>query len=125
MLTFYCYSRCSTCQKAHKELTVLGLTARVIDLKTDPPNASLILSWLQTSGVAQKQFFNTSGLRYRELGLKDKVADLSLAAAAELLATDGMLIKRPLLFDAAGQLLQIGYRTPYQDLSALQQKIDK
>lgn len=57
------------------------------------------MSWLETSGFDKKKFFNTSGIRYQELGLKDKIADLSLEAAADLLASDGMLIKRPILLE--------------------------
>lgn len=112
----YWYPRCSTCQKAHKELDALGVAVQDIDLKTTPPKAALILSWLETSGFDKKKFFNTSGIRYRELGLKDKIADLSLEAAADLLASDGMLIKRPILLDEDGKILQIGYRTDYETL---------
>lgn len=118
MTTFYWYPKCSTCQKADKDLTALSESVDKIDLKTNPPKADVILSWLQNSGLDKKKFFNTSGMRYRELGLKDKVADLTLEAAAELLASDGMLIKRPILVDDKGQVLQIGYRTPYAALLA-------
>ncbi|MGX7048289.1 arsenate reductase [Lactococcus piscium] len=116
MMTFYWYPKCSTCQKAAKELEALGQTVEKIDLKTTPPKAELILSWLKTSGLDKKKFFNTSGISYRQLDLKDKVADLTLEDAAELLASDGMLIKRPILLDASGHILQIGYRTPYETL---------
>ncbi|QIW53475.1 Spx/MgsR family RNA polymerase-binding regulatory protein [Lactococcus raffinolactis] len=114
----YWYPKCSTCQRAHKELDMLGVSVQEIDLKTTPPNAELILSWLETSGFDKKKFFNTSGISYRELGLKDKIADLSLEAAADLLASDGMLIKRPILLDEDGKILQIGYRTDYETLLA-------
>ncbi|GAX47181.1 arsenate reductase family protein [Pseudolactococcus reticulitermitis] len=116
MKTFYWYPKCSTCQKAHKELAALGVTVEDIDLKTAPPKSELILSWLENSGFDKKKFFNTSGISYRELGLKDKIAALSLEAAADLLASDGMLIKRPILLDENGKILQIGYRTPYESL---------
>ena len=76
------------------------------------------MSWHETSGFDKKKFFNTSGISYRELGLKDKIADLSLEAAADLLASDGMLIKRPILLDEDGKILQIGYRTDYETLLA-------
>lgn len=114
---FYWYPKCSTCQKAVKELDTLGIEVEKIDLKTEPPHAELILSWLQNSGIDKKKFFNTSGMRYRELGLKDKIADLSLEDAAVLLASDGMLIKRPILLDETGKIMQIGYRTAYSDLN--------
>jgi Spx/MgsR family transcriptional regulator len=116
MKTFYWYPKCSTCRKAHQELENLGIAVQDIDLKTNPPKAELILSWLETSGFEGKKFFNTSGISYRELGLKDKVASLTLKEAADLLASDGMLIKRPILLDEAGKVLQIGYRTTYEAL---------
>ncbi|SQA89922.1 arsenate reductase [Streptococcus dysgalactiae] len=72
--------------------------------------------WMETSGYTIKNFFNTSGNSYRELGLKDKIDQLSLDKAAELLATDGMLIKRPILIKD-GNVLQVGYRKPYQELN--------
>ena len=75
-----------------------------------------ISSFLQQGQWDKKKFFNTSGISYRQLDLKDKVADLTLEDAAELLASDGMLIKRPILLDASGHILQIGYRTPYETL---------
>lgn len=68
--------------------------------------------------VLIKEVFNTSGIDYRELGLKDKIADLSLQAMTDLLASDGMLIKRPILLDEDGKILQIGYRTDYETLLA-------
>ena len=111
MKTFYWYPKCSTCQKAAKELADLSEDVEKIDLKTTPPKADVILSWLKNSGLDKKKFFNTSGMRYRELELKDKVADLTPEAAADLLASDGMLIKRPILVDEKGHILQVGYRT--------------
>lgn len=116
MKTFYWYPKCSTCQRAHKELHDLGIAVQEIDLKANPPKADLILSWLENSGFELKKFFNTSGMSYRELGLKDKIGSLTLKAAAELLASDGMLIKRPILLDEDGKILQIGYRTAYENL---------
>ena len=111
----YWYPKCSTCQKAAKELADLSEDVEKIDLKTTPPKADVILSWLKNSGLDKKKFFNTSGMRYRELELKDKVADLTLEAAAELLASDGMLIKRPVLVKD-GKVLQLGHRKSYTEL---------
>ncbi|HCN74158.1 Spx/MgsR family RNA polymerase-binding regulatory protein [Pseudolactococcus plantarum] len=116
MKIFYWYPKCSTCQKAAKELADLSEDVEKIDLKTTPPKADVILSWLKNSGLDKKKFFNTSGMRYRELELKDKVADLTPEAAADLLASDGMLIKRPILVDEKGHILQVGYRTAYATL---------
>ncbi|GFH42022.1 arsenate reductase family protein [Lactococcus hodotermopsidis] len=115
--TFYWYPKCSTCRKALSELEALQVNVDKIDLKTAPPKADLILSWLETSGFDKRKFFNTSGMRYRDLGLKDKIDKMSLLEAADLLASDGMLIKRPILLDETGKVLQIGYRATYASLS--------
>lgn len=115
MLLFYQYPKCSTCHRAKAELDDLGLDYEAIDIKVNPPQADQLKSWLEASGLDIKKFFNTSGNSYRQLGLKDKLAQLSLDEALALLASDGMLIKRPLLIKD-GQVLQIGYRTSYKDL---------
>lgn len=99
-----------------KELTELGLTFEAIDIKSNPPKASLLKELLENSPYDLKKFFNTSGNSYRELGLKDKFDDLTLDQALDLLASDGMLIKRPLLVKD-NKILQIGYRTKYKDLN--------
>ncbi|URZ86985.1 arsenate reductase family protein [Floricoccus penangensis] len=112
MYTFYCYSKCSTCKKAKKQLDDAGIKYESIDLKENPPKASLILSWINESGLDKKKFFNTSGIKYRELGLKDKIDKMSDQEAADLLSTDGMLIKRPILLKD-GKIVQIGYRSEY------------
>lgn len=115
MYTFYEYPKCTTCKKAKAELNQLGLEFTAIDIKVNPPKAEILKSWLDSGKFPLKSFFNTSGQSYRSLGLKDKIADLSHQEAAELLASDGMLIKRPILIKE-DQVLQIGYRTPYEDL---------
>lgn len=111
---YYEYPKCSTCRLAKKELVQLGVTFEAIDIKQTPPPADVIKSWL-ASGVPLKSLFNTSGNSYRQLGLKDKLQTLTEDDAIALLAADGMLIKRPLLV-LGNQLLQVGYRTPYNDL---------
>ncbi|HEO3118361.1 TPA: Spx/MgsR family RNA polymerase-binding regulatory protein [Streptococcus agalactiae] len=116
MYTFYEYPKCTTCCSAKKELTELGLTFEAIDIKSNPPKASLLKELLENSPYDLKKFFNTSGNSYRELGLKDKFDDLTLDQALDLLASDGMLIKRPLLVKD-NKILQIGYRTKYKDLN--------
>ncbi|MGT2929459.1 arsenate reductase family protein [Streptococcus dentasini] len=116
MLTFYEYPKCSTCKRAKKELDELGVDYESIDIKQEPPKAEVLREWISTSGVAIKKFFNTSGQSYRALNLKDKIDKISLSEAADLLAADGMLIKRPLLVKD-NTVLQIGYRTPYIDLN--------
>ncbi len=115
MLTFYEYPKCTTCKKAKKELESLGVDFEAVNIKTNPPQVEILRDLLAQSDVSLKQFFNTSGNSYRELGLKDKFADLTVDEALELLATDGMLIKRPILING-DKILQIGYRTPYQNL---------
>ena len=114
MKHFYEYPKCSTCKKAKRELTKLGMAFDSIDIKQTPPTAEMIRGWLD-QGVPLKTLFNTSGNSYRELGLKDKLASLSLDQAIDLLASDGMLIKRPILLEE-DKVLQIGYRTPYSDI---------
>ncbi|MGT2887732.1 arsenate reductase family protein [Streptococcus didelphis] len=115
MIIFYEYPKCSTCQRAKKELATLVEHFEAIDIKTNPPKAEQLKKWMTDSGFSIKNFFNTSGNSYRQLGLKDKIDQLTIDQAAELLSKDGMLIKRPLLIRDEN-LLQIGARKAYQDL---------
>lgn len=115
MLSFIEYPKCSTCRKAKAELNQLGVDFEDVDIVKETPSADQLLDWMEHSDFAVKAFFNTSGMKYRELGLKDKVPSMTAQEAAELLATDGMLIKRPLLVKD-GKLVQIGYRKEYAEL---------
>ena len=115
MLQFIEYPKCSTCCKAKAELNQLGVDFEAVDIVQNTPSRDQLLDWIQNSDFEIKAFFNTSGIKYRELGLKEKVPHLSAQEAADLLATDGMLIKRPLLV-RDNQILQIGYRKAYQEL---------
>lgn len=115
MILFYEYPKCSTCRAAKAELKKLGLEFEAIGIKTTPPKAAQLKEWMDATGLELKKYFNTSGNSYRELGLKDKFADLTVDEALDLLANDGMLIKRPLLIQD-GKILQIGYKTPYENL---------
>lgn len=115
MLQFIEYPKCSTCRKAKAELNQLGVDFEAVDIVQNTPSRDQLLDWIQKSGFELKAFFNTSGLKYRELGLKEKVPHLTAQEAADLLATDGMLIKRPLLV-RDNQILQIGYRKAYEEL---------
>ena len=115
MLQFIEYPKCSTCRKAKTELKELGLDFEAVDIVQNTPSRDQILDWIQNSDFELKSFFNTSGLKYRDLGLKEKVPHLTAQEAADLLATDGMLIKRPLLV-RDNQILQIGYRKAYAEL---------
>ena len=115
MLEFIEYPKCTTCKKAKKELDQLGLEYKDVHIVEETPSEEVILNWLETSGFELKQFFNTSGIKYRELGLKDKVGTLSNKEVAKLLASDGMLLKRPILVEN-GVVKQIGYRKTYDNL---------
>ena len=96
-MLFVCYPKCSTCQKAKAWLDERGISYELRDIKTDNPTAEELTLGYRKSGLPLKKFFNTSGLQYKALGLKDKLPDMSEAEQLALLATDGMLVKRPLL----------------------------
>ena len=91
------YPKCSTCQKAKAWLEEQGLSCEFRDIKEDNPTAEELRRWWTASGMPLKRFFNTSGLQYKALGLKDKLPAMSEEEQLALLATDGMLVKRPLL----------------------------
>ena len=97
MITVYCYSRCSTCKKALKWLDENGIEHEVLDIKEDHPDKDLLRKYYAMSGLPLKRFFNTSGIQYREMGLSKKLPDMSEEEQIALLATDGMLVKRPLV----------------------------
>ena len=96
-MLFLCYPKCSTCQKAKAWLDQRGISHDLRDIKLNNPTAEELTAWYQKSGLPLKKFFNTSGLQYKALGLKDKLPEMSEADQLALLATDGMLVKRPLL----------------------------
>mgnify|MGYP005750163691 CR=1 FL=1 len=96
-MLFVCYPKCTTCQKAAKWLEEQGIAAEVRDIKQDNPTEQELRAWHQMSCLPLKRFFNTSGLQYKALGLKDKLPQMSEDEQFALLATDGMLVKRPLL----------------------------
>ncbi len=97
MLKFICYPKCTTCQKAKKWLDDNGIEYELRDIKLDNPTLEELTVWYQKSGLPLKRFFNTSGLLYKSLDLKNKLPEMSECEMLELLATDGMLVKRPLL----------------------------
>lgn len=96
-MLFLCYPKCSTCQRAKAWLDGRGVSYELRDIKTDNPSAEELRFWREKSGLPLKRFFNTSGLRYKALGLKDRLPDMSEEEQYALLASDGMLVKRPLL----------------------------
>ena len=96
-MLFLCYPKCSTCRKAQDWLDDHGIAYDLRDIKLNNPTAEELTLWYRKSGLPLKKFFNTSGLQYKSLGLKDKLPAMSEAEQLALLATDGMLVKRPLL----------------------------
>lgn len=98
-MLFLCYPKCSTCQKARKWLEEQGISFEERDIKLNNPTEEELRTWYARSGLPLKRFFNTSGLQYKALGLKDKLPTMSEEEQLALLATDGMLVKRPLIVD--------------------------
>ncbi len=96
-MLFICYPKCTTCQKAQKWLDAAGVTYTLRYIKENNPTREELVAWHAMSGLPLKKLFNTSGLLYKSLGLKDKLPTMTEAEMLELLASDGMLVKRPLL----------------------------
>ena len=97
MLKFICYPKCTTCQKAKKLLDDNGIKYEFRDIKVENPSLEELTLWYKKSGLPLKKFFNTSGLLYKSMELKTKLPEMSEDDMLGLLATDGMLVKRPLL----------------------------
>ena len=97
MLKFICYPKCTTCQRAKKWLDDNKIEYELRDIKLDNPSLEELTKWYNKSGLPIKKFFNTSGLLYKSLDLKNKLLEMSEDEMLKLLATDGMLVKRPLL----------------------------
>lgn len=96
-MLFVNYPKCSTCKKARKFLEEKGVAFEDRDIKELNPTADELKEWIAKSGLPVKKFFNTSGMLYRQMELKDKLPNMSEQEMIELLATDGMLVKRPIL----------------------------
>ena len=96
-MLFVEYPKCTTCQKARKWLEANKIDFQSRHIKEYAPNAEELKNWYRLSGLPLKKFFNTSGLKYKELGLKDKLAGMRDDEQISLLASDGMLVKRPIL----------------------------
>ncbi|MFR6290006.1 MAG: arsenate reductase family protein [Peptococcaceae bacterium] len=99
MYLFVQYPKCSTCQKAKKWLEANDVEFVSRHIVEENPKADELVFWIKRSGLPVKKFFNTSGMKYKELGLKDKLPTMSPEEQIVLLASDGMLVKRPLLID--------------------------
>ena len=112
-MLFICYPKCSTCKMAEQSLQAKGLSFTVRDIKTDNPTADELRTWNAASGLPLKRFFNTSGNLYKQLGLKDKLPTMSEDEQLELLASDGMLVKRPLVIYDGGVL--VGFKKAEYD----------
>ncbi len=102
MLIVFHYPKCTTCKKALAWLEQQGITPEFRDIQLNPPSLEELRLWQQRSGLPLKRFFNTSGMMYRELGLKDKLPQMCEEEQLKLLSSDGMLIKRPLLVTETG-----------------------
>ena len=107
-MLFFCYPKCTTCQKAKAFLDSRGVAYDLRDIKLENPTADELRGLWKKSGLTLKKFFNTSGLQYKALGLKDKLPDMDEEAQLSLLATDGMLVKRPIL--AGEDFVLVGFR---------------
>lgn len=94
---FICYPKCTTCKKAQKWLDDNGVDYEQRNIKEDNPTAEELSRWVRLRGGSTKGLFNTSGQLYRSMGLKDKLPHISLSEQIELLASDGMLVKRPII----------------------------
>ena len=109
-MIFICYPKCTTCQKARAWLDEHHITYNFRDIKLENPTYDELAAWHEHSGLPLKKFFNTSGLQYKALGLKDKLSAMSEEEQLELLSTDGMLVKRPLLIGE--DFVRVGFRQP-------------
>ncbi|MBD1380788.1 arsenate reductase family protein [Metabacillus arenae] len=107
-LTFYWYPKCGTCRKAKKWLEEQNVEINEVHIVENPPSKEEIKDLYKRSGLELKKFFNTSGQKYRQLGLKDKIKEASEDELLELLAQDGMLIKRPITTD--GKQVTVGFK---------------
>jgi arsenate reductase len=107
-MLFLCYPACTTCKKAEKWLEDRKVPVEKRHIKEDNPSEAELRAWHERSGLPLKRFFNTSGLQYKALGLKDKLPDMSEEEQLSLLAGDGMLVKRPLL--VGDDLVLVGFR---------------
>lgn len=109
-ILFIEYPKCTTCQKAKKWLVEHGVEFEDRHIVEKNPSVDELREWVKKSGLEMKKFFNTSGLKYKELGLKDKLATMSEDEKLELLASDGMLVKRPLVVIDGGKEVLVGFK---------------
>ena len=105
-----CYPKCGTCRKAQKWLEDNGIGYDYRDIKTDNPSAEELAGWIRSSGLPARNFFNTSGMLYRDMQLKDKLPSMTEDEMVSLLATDGMLVKRPIA--VLPDRILVGFKEP-------------
>ncbi|MCI9068227.1 MAG: arsenate reductase family protein [Lachnospiraceae bacterium] len=110
MNIFICYDRCSTCKKAEKWLQERGIAYEKRPIKEENPSFEELKAWWERSGLPLKRFFNTSGQLYKSMNLKDRLKEMDEEEQLDLLATDGMLVKRPILL--AGDTVLVGFKEP-------------
>ncbi len=103
-----CYSKCTTCQKALKWLDDNNIDYELRDIKSNNPDYNELKAWYEKSGLDIKRFFNTSGLIYKSMNLKDKLSEMTVDEKLRLLSTDGMLVKRPMLIH--GETVLTGFK---------------
>ena len=122
-MLFLWYPKCTTCQKAKAFLDERGVSYEARDIKLENPTAEELRAWWQKSGLPLKKFFNTSGLQYKALGLKDKLPEMSEEEQLALLATDGMLVKRPIL--VGEDFVRTGFRqAEWETVTGMIQRYD-
>lgn len=107
-MKFICYPKCTTCKKAQKWLEENEISYELRDIKENNPTLDELSQWYKKSGLPLKSFFNTSGILYREMNLKTKLPEMSEQEQIELLATDGMLVKRPIA--VSGDTVLVGFK---------------
>ncbi|WP_100403914.1 arsenate reductase family protein [Bacillus sp. FJAT-42315] len=118
-LTFYWYPKCGTCRNAKKWLEERNIEFQAVHIVENPPSKEELKELYEKSGLELKKFFNTSGQKYRELGLKDTIKTATEDELLTLLASDGMLIKRPLTTD--GQKVTVGFKEDNFEMNWAQQ----
>ena len=108
MIKFICYPKCTTCQRARAWLDGNNIEYEMRDIKEDNPTLEELTVWYKTGGLPLRKFFNTSGLLYKSLDLKNKLPSMSEDEMLKLLSTDGMLVKRPIVI--ADRLVLVGFK---------------
>ena len=109
-MLFLCYPKCTTCQKAKAWLDASGAAYDLRDIKLENPSAEELRNWWKASGLPLKKFFNTSGMLYKDMKLKDKLPEMSEEEQLKLLASNGMLVKRPIVIEKEKGIYITGFK---------------